>query len=211
MSVYDFSNEEEQREVNYGPVPAGSIVLIKLSIIAPTNGSAEPGSPLIKIGQSGLRMLNIKCEVTEGEYSGVSWYQHLTLPCKAQNISLNEKQATACRIGGATLKAILQAAKKPMSVPLSVFNGLVFPVKVKIRQEPYESQTGQIYWKNEIARVVTPDDDDYQMIREVRQIINPTGAVTGMEEEGKKRKYKPASPSPLDVDPSEQRFDEVPF
>lgn len=177
--MLDFTNEQEQTDRNYGPIPAGSIVIVKLELQnAPE--TMQWKEPYIYQAKSGLLMLNFICTVTAGTYQGVHWYQRITLPAKAQIIGLEPKQETACSIGGAMLKAILQAAKKPLQInSYQVFNGLTIPVKVKIGNNPYVAN-GNTYWKNEIAKIITPEMPEYMEVKQARQIINPDGAVKGI-------------------------------
>lgn len=177
--MLDFTNEQEQTERNYGPIPAGSIVIVKLELQDAPNNMAG-NEPYIYMAKSGLLMLNFKCSVTDGDYAGVHWYQRITLPARAQRIGLDPKQETACSIGGSMLKAILQAAQKPLQInSYQAFNGLTVPAKIKIANNPYE-KGGNVYWKNEIAKIITPDMPEYMKVKQARQIINQNGAVTGM-------------------------------
>lgn len=176
--MIDFTNEKEQSERVYGPVPAGSIVVVKMEFQnAPENMQGK--EPFIFQARSGLLMLNFTATVKDGEYAGVHWYQRITLPAAVQKIALEPKQETACSIGGAMLKAILQSANRPLRITsYDIFNGLVIPVKVKIGNNPYVVN-GNTYWKNEIAKIITPDMPEYNDVRQTRELINYDGAVTG--------------------------------
>lgn len=203
MSAYDFSHEDDQQEYRpTGPVPAGSIVLVELHVMEPNPQYAAQDDPLVSITRNGLRQLYVECEVIDGRYRGVQWRQTLTLPAGLQRgLSMTDGQATSCRIGGAMLKAILQAANRPASVQnMKAFHGLRFPVKVKINSREQTSKTGNTYWVNEIASVITPDKQEYADVRDLRELINPDGAVTGL-----KNSKKP------EIASRETPFDEVPF
>lgn len=177
---FDFSNEEAQSDYKVGPVPSGSIVFVRLTLLEPTGDQPPDENPLVKVGKSGLRMLYAQLEVIEGEYRGCSWRQHIALPCGMQPQGLSENLETASRIGGSLLKAILLACHKPLNVSnLRVFDNLIFPVKVRINKKSYKPSTGGEFWRNEIARVITPEDDEYSEIMRCKEIINPHGAITG--------------------------------
>lgn len=84
------------------------------------------------------------------------------------------------KIGGALLKAILVSAKKSTKLQsLKQFDGLRFAVKVKLQDKGYEADNGEIYWRNEIARAVTPDMPEYAELGQKGEIINPNGAIAG--------------------------------
>ena len=181
---FDFSQEDDQQEYKpFGPVPAGSVVIVRMEILPAEGDYADPTDNLVQIGSnSGLRLIYCQFEVTKGSYAGVTWRQVITLPQGMQpNRNFSAKQLTACRIGGSLLKAILTSAAKSMNVrSLADFNGLIFPVKVKINKKSSEYQ-GQEYWKNEIASVILPDNPQYQGIRQAQEYINEKGAVTYIE------------------------------
>lgn len=211
--MIDFTNEQEQKERNYGPVPSGSIVVVKLELQAAPE-SMQGEKPFIFNARSGLLMLNLTCTVKDGDYAGVRWYQRITLPCACQKIALDPKQETACSIGGSMLKAILQAAKRPLQITsYDIFNGLVIPVKVKISNNPYVAN-GNTYWKNEIAKIITPSMPEYQEVRQSRELINYDGAVTGTARTTQAR--QPQTNSGFDfgnvnIPDNINEVDEVPF
>lgn len=179
---FDFSQEEAQSEyVPVGPVPGGSIVYVRMNLLEATEKNRLPNNPYVRVSQYGLRQLYASFEVTRGRYAGAAWRQTITLPHGMQNsaLDLTEGQQTACRIGGATLKAILQASGKSLNIPgLAVFNGLVFPVKVRISSYAGTSKNGDTIFRNEISQVITPDKPDYAEMRQLGEIINEDGPVT---------------------------------
>lgn len=180
--AFDFGNEEEQQEFSYGPVPSGSVVVVRMNVLSPAEGKQDPDDPLISVARSGLRQLYVQCEVDRGNYNGVQWRQTITLPIFMQHIRMSDGQSKSASIGGSTLKAILQAAGKPTKLQsLKTFDGVAFPVRVRIRNDGYESQNGEVYWRNEIAKVITPGTPEYSEVRQKGEIINPNGAVTGKE------------------------------
>lgn len=220
MTVFDFSKEEDQREYKpSGPVPAGSVVIVKMEILAPKPEYADYANPMIQVSQSGLKMIYCQFTVTKGTYADVSWRQTITLPYGMQDTNLTENQITACRIGGSLLKSILISTGKSLNVGnLAIFNGLTIPVKVKINNRPIDYE-GHTYWKNEIASVILPEDPRHQGIRQAHEYINEGGAVVGKGEPEKKNKgfdYNKIPDSAYGISPSElgPRFpqtDEVPF
>lgn len=175
--MLDLSKEEEQKDRAYGPVPSGSEVFITLEIQEPKGSFAAPEHHMISQARSGLRQIYCKITVERGQYAGAFWYQNITLPMSMQKVSLSGSQEMACKIGGAMLKAILEARKMPMSIKdISAFNGLTFPVQVRINPRPREKD-GRVYWSNEIVKVITPKMSDYEKIIRDGEIINPDGAV----------------------------------
>lgn len=189
-TAFDFSKEEEQKEFGArGPVPAGSIIIAQLSILTPN--SKAPDNPNICVAKSGLRQLYCGFEVVKGSYQGVAWRQTITLPLGMQAIRLTEGQTKSCKIGGATLRAILEACQIPMAVKnIMAFNGLTFPCRVKINPTPNEAN-GKTYWNNELASVITPKMKLYIQVLQQGEIINEEGQVTGIPNKNDQQPNQP--------------------
>ncbi len=206
MTPFDFSNEDDQREYKpTGPVPSGSIVFVRMSLLKSEYSSRK--DPLVQLSEYGLYSLYCQFEVVEGSYAGVSWRQSVALPYGMQEESLNENQILACQIGGSLLKAILTACGKSLKVVnFSIFDGLTFPVKVRINKRPSKYE-GRIYWKNEISRVILPNMPEYAQVRKEGEIINENGAVVYEEKQKKKSDAFSQSPPP----PEAPAYDDVPF
>ena len=176
--MLDFSNEAEQRKNCLGPVPAGSIVLLEIEVLKPYNSAPE--NSYISVAKTGLRQLYCKCTVTAGTYEGWSFRQNVTLNVGSQRIVLTEGQTTACKIGGSLIKAICQAAQKPLTImDVTELTGYTFPAKVKISPIPYMTNDGRAIWNNEISLIITPQMPEYVEVCSRGEIINVGGAVTG--------------------------------
>lgn len=190
--MLDFNHEEEQRTRNYGPVPGGSIVFIKLIIEKPKYSA--PTHQFVSISRNGMLGLWCKFEVTEGTYAGCHWYDNLWLPKGSQNITLHDGQTTACNMSGARMRAIIEASrgvsakddspqasrKRQISDWLDL-SGMEFPARVGISKEPYEKD-GKTYWSNCILMVITPDKKEYPEVRRLGEIINENGPTTYSEQ-----------------------------
>lgn len=177
--IFDFSHEEEQQATPQGPVPAGSIVIVQLNLVQPAEAYAAPEDFMISRTRNGMRQIYCQFLVREGSYSGSQWRESITLPRGMQKEQLTAGQEKSAQIGGAILKAILQAAGKPLRISnVYDFNGLTFPVQVKINDRPAEKD-GRVYWNNAIYKVITPDMQEYDEIKTKREIINRDGAVEG--------------------------------
>lgn len=176
----DFGNEQEQRNKPQGPVPAGSMAMVRLETIAPDPDYSVAGLPYATRARSGLMQLRFRIVVMAGEYADYDWRQSITLPLAMQDCALSPNQETSCKIGGGILKAMLQAAGHATAInSLKEFDGLEIPVKVKLDKRPYETQSGNLYWRNEIERVLIPGDSDYARVKKEGAIINPNGAIAG--------------------------------
>ena len=90
--MLDLNMESEQKNRNYGPVPAGSKVMVRISIETPKYGLQD--TPCVAQAKSGLLGLWCKFTVAGGLYDGVEWYDTLWLPTGYQNIRLNEGQTS---------------------------------------------------------------------------------------------------------------------
>lgn len=202
--MIDFNNEQEQRQRNYGPVPAGSMVLCKIRIEKPNRPAGD--DPYISMAKSGLRGLWVKVEVVSGEYAEVFWYENMWLPAAHQKCTLDEGQTKACNMWGARMRAILEAsngfmpkddspkAKRARDISSWFdFNERVFPVRVGIAKEPYV-KGDKVYWNNAIAAIITPDKKEYRQIMDGGEIITD-GPVTG---DGSKRPVQNGSGFPDD-------------
>lgn len=187
--MIDLNHEEEQRERNYGPVPAGSRVLLRLSVLKPNYPSRD--DEMLAETKNGLLQLAGKLEVVSGTYEGCAWYENITLPESSQTVGLTDSQRTSCRIGGSLLRAIVESARRidPKATDTrscrgrSVntwldFDGMEFPAKVKLDKEPYIGKDGREYWKNRIAAVIACTAKEYEDISRGGEIITD-GPVRG--------------------------------
>lgn len=199
--MLDFNNETEQKELNYGPVPSGSKVLLTITVKTPQYAAHD--HPLISETKTGFRQLWCQFTVIGGQYDGVSWHDNISLPTGYQTIRLNEKQTTAANIGGAQLRAIIEAHRgiNPKATDQrssaarrindwSDLTGMEFPAKLGISKEPYVKD-GVEYWNNRITSVITPDKEEYRLIKSGKEIITD-GPVTGTAGT-KKRNIAPES------------------
>ena len=188
MSI-DFNAAEEQRDPIHGPVPAGSRVLLKLEILKPKNESQQ--MPFVAVSQKKLYMLWVRLTVHSGTYQGVKWTENWMLPEGSQQVQLTEKQKLACRISYSRMRGVIEAArgidpkdKSPQANSRRVINdwldlnGLVFPARVVVADDGRE-YNGRTIWDNQIARVITPEMEEYQELMAGGEFINPDGATVG--------------------------------
>lgn len=224
--MFDLNAEQEQQLRPSGPIPVGSSVLVKLSLRTPRipEGNMD-GVGVTK--SSGLLYLDAEYEVQHGTYQGLKIWEFLFLPVGQQTVSLTEGQNQACRIAGAKMKAMLNAAhnimpkddspsakrKRQFSSWLE-FDGLVFPVSVGIKNEPSEGKDGRTYWNNTISRVITPDAKEYDSIMHGGEHITDgptsgTGRKTGTKENAAHRDGYSSDPG-FEAPPADA-YDDVPF
>lgn len=222
--MLDFNNEAEQKNTNYGPVPAESKVMVSITIETPKY--SVDGQPFVSQAKSGLRGLWCKFTVVGGVYDEVSWYENLWLPAGYQVIRLEEGQQKTCNRSGAIIRAIIEAHRgikpkdtEPRAVSARRINdwtdlsGMEFPAKLGISREPYTGKDGKQYWNNYVMSVITPDKDEYRTIKSGHEIIT-NGPVTGNGATQKPQTYT-APPEadtygqPFPTGPSE--YDDAPF
>ena len=185
----DFNREEEQKERNYGPVPSGSRVLVRLTLEKPKYASRE--DPDLSETKNGLLQLPCKMEVVEGTYAGCSWYEYITIQANMQRIRMTESQQTSCRIGGAMLRAIIEAHRgvDPKDTSSRADNartinawsdmdGMEFPARLGINNKSYEGKDGRTYWNNRLGRIVPVTDKEYAEIKRGAEFIT-NGATSG--------------------------------
>lgn len=216
--MFDFNNQDPQKELANGPIPAGSKVLLRMLIQKPKNES-KPGSFVAQY-KSGLLALWVKFEVVCGSYEGVSWYESMMLPVEWQRAVLSDGQHKACKISGSKLRAIIEAArginpkdKSPTAnsarqlATILDFDKMTFPARVGIEKEGREHK-GRLYWNNVLSMVITPDKTEYQEIVNGGEFITdgPThGETVKREDAGYSDSYGGAA------FPSESPDSDVPF
>ena len=101
--MMDFSKEEDQKEFAIGPVPEGSMVMLRSEVLVSRNPA--PDNNFVHVSENTqIRGLNITFHVASGQFEGVRFSEFVTLPVEAQTINLTDNQRTACRIGGAKIK-----------------------------------------------------------------------------------------------------------
>lgn len=191
----DFSREEAQKDSNYGPVPSGSRVLVRLNLERTKYPSRE--DPDLYETKNGLLQLPCKVEVVEGTYSGCSWFENITLQVGMQKGRLTEGQEKAAKAGGRLLKAILEAVRRIDPADTSTradsqrqvnkwsdFDGMVFPARLGINKKGYVGKDGKTYWNNSLARIVSCTDKEYNDLMRGGEFITdgPTrGESTGTD------------------------------
>lgn len=223
MAMLDFNNEAEQKNTNYGPVPAGSKVIVSITIETPKY--AVEGEPLVSQAKSGLRGLWCKFTVVGGAYDDVSWYENLWLPAVYQVIRLEERQQKACNRSGALIRAIIEAHRgikpkdtDPRAASARCINdwadlsGMEFPAKLGISNDSYTGKDGKEYWNNYVTSIITPDKDEYRAIKSGQEFITD-GPVTGTGTQKAQTHTVPPEDDnygqPFPAGPSE--YDTVPF
>ena len=192
--MLDFNGEEQQKQRAYGPVPAGSRVLLRMDLVKPRY--ADEQHEYVQRAQSGLRGLWVEFTVAFGTYEGVRWRENVWLPTGHQSVRLTEGQTKGCNMWGSRLKAALEASRgispKDTSPKASRarqtqdwmdFHGLEFPAVLGIANESYTGRNGNEYWNNTMSRVVTADDNDYRTIMDGGEIITD-GPIVGKGSDG---------------------------
>lgn len=185
----DFNNAEEQRDPIHGPVPAGSRVLLKMEILKPKNESKR--IQFVAVSQKNLYMLWVRLTVHAGSYQGFKWTENWMLPEGEQQVQLTEKQKVACRISYSRMRGVIEAArgidpkdKSQQANSRRVINnwldleGMIFPARVNVADDGRE-YNGRTIWDNQIARVITPDMEEYRELMQGGEFINPNGATFG--------------------------------
>jgi hypothetical protein len=188
--MYDLNEEQDQKIGASGPIPSGSIVLVRLNVRKPKYHAEGMEMPVGE-AESGMLFLSAEYEVVSGAYEGLKIWENLFLPRGLQKISMTEGQEKACNIAGGKLKGIMNAARgvmpkddspsarrKRMINSWMDFHELEFPVQVGIAKEQKEGKDGRLYWNNTIYRIVTPDVKQYRDVMDGGEYITD-GPVTG--------------------------------
>lgn len=216
--AFDLSQESSQ--TTYGPVPAGSEVMLELELLEPSKAIAE--HKFVRAASTGLLQIYCKFTVIHGLYSGYSFRQNINLPAHMQRIQLTQGQTKACNIGGAQLKAMVEASRKSTKMrDVLDMNGCRFPARVRINKNPSEYQ-GKTYWNNELDRILTPKDSHFEEIVRGGEFITdgPVAGDTPSQSSSYDNGYSgfgdgPTTPDPFggpDYFPEERKDrDQVPF
>lgn len=216
----DFNHEEEQRERNYGPVPAGSRVLVRLHIEKTDYPCRD--MPELTETKSGLLQLPCRFEVVGGTYDGVSWYDNITVQAGMQRIRLTEGQAKSANIGGSLLRAIIEAHRgiDPKATDSRSasgrtirawgdMEGMEFPARLGLEKEPYEGKDGRLYWNNHVTKVLPSTDKEYAQIKRGAEFITD-GPTQGDGQPRQRANNGPQSASDMpswdDVPPADDPF-----
>ena len=178
MAIINLGQEDRQRMA--GPVPGGSMALVRLSL-ADTKNPDAPETPYVGAGtHSGLLFLSCRMEVLGGPYDGVSWWENITLPASSQrmDVSQSENLGKACRIGGRLLRAILESARNvgPSDTSSAAerkrgisswqeFDGLRFAAELGVYEDTWQrDRSGRTWLRNTIRRVILPGNPRYAAI-----------------------------------------------
>lgn len=178
MSI-NLGDAEKQKERISGPIPKGSKVKVRLIIQQPKDNTQDPNDPAVRIFESGLKGLDCELEVVSGTFEGIKIWEYLFLPPQFQTISMTKGQKGACEGSFAMCRAIIESTRNinpdDPSADRNIsswfdLHDLEFPVKIGI-QKP---KAGDIYINNKISKVLTLEDEDYQVIMDGGEIITDT-------------------------------------
>lgn len=194
MSI-DLGEFEQQKERNYGPVPSGSYVLLKMNIVDAGKNAHPKESRVFVSSRTGLHMLSCEFTVASGTYEGVKWRELWMLPVgrQPQNVTMTKGQNTACMISASKMRAVVEAARgvdpsatdsnsrmKRQLNSLMDMDGMTFPARLKVDDgREYEGKT---YYNNVVDLIITPDRQQYALVMNGGEDINPNG-FTGRTEQ----------------------------
>lgn len=168
--MLDFSQEQQQSDGQGVQIPDGSIVKVRLKL--GDAGQYSSGHNSVSCTKNGLLQLVVDFEMVNTEARDMR-YERITLPKGLQTAQLTQGQTTAANIGGAQLKAIMQACGNQSCAiqQWEDLNGLEFPVLVS---GEYEESKGSHYWNNHFKKVITPDNDAYQTVMSGTDVMSDT-------------------------------------
>ena len=220
----DFNNEEEQKERSNGTIPPNSKVLVSLSIEKPNY--AHDLNEYIAVSKEGLLGLWVKYSVAAGTYEGSCWHENIRLPEGQQELQgMDEKQRLACRIGGARIRAIIEASRRihPEDKTPSAcrnrqiqdwldLNGMEFPIKVGLEKEVKQSKkSGVFFWPNKTAAIITRDKPEYDELMNGGEIIS-SSEIPPLPNNAPTRRNSGSSAGPRDDGPPVDVYNEdIPF
>lgn len=178
--MIDFSNSPDQKTGGAGPIPAKSMVKVKMEIRKPKAEKATTDHPLVTVFKSGLVGLDCEFEVISGQFEGTRIWENIFFRPDFQSIQMSKGQIGICNSSDAKFRAIIEASRgisptdgSPAAVQArsiqdwNDFNGLEFPVLVGVAKP----ETGDKFINNTISRVITPERDEYPSLMMGEDII----------------------------------------
>jgi len=199
--MLDFSNEQEQMDGASVLIPDGSICKVRMKL--GSAGQYSAGHDSISKTSKGLLQLCVDFEFLSTDARDMR-FQKITLPkSMQQNTNLEKGQVTACNIGGAQIKAILQACGND-ACQLQAWeqlDGLEFPVLVG-------GEWNGDYWNNEFKKVITPNKDEFAAVMGGQDILSdkpipekPTSVMPQQSQPwGQQQNEPPSIPHPSEQD-----------
>lgn len=179
--MIDFGGTPEQKGRGNGPIPAKSIVKIKMTIREPSGSKVFEKHPLITKFSSGLLGLDCMFEVVTGTFENCKIYENWFLRPEFQAISLTKGQEGICRGSDAKMRAIIEASRginptdgSPAAIQArkindwADFQGMEAPAKIGVDKP----NAGDQYINNNIMRIVTIDREEYQTVMSGGEIIS---------------------------------------
>lgn len=172
--MINLNEAQQQKSGTFGPIPKNSIVKVRLEIRKPKK--ADQSDAAVTVYKSGLKGLDCEFVVTSGSFEGVKIWENIFLPPSMQTITLKKGQEGICNRGFSMCRAIVESARNldpnDDTANRSInswfdLHGLEFPVKVGITQP----KPGDRFINNTIAKIVTPDMDNYQIVHGGGEVI----------------------------------------
>ncbi|MEI6207322.1 MAG: hypothetical protein WCP20_11100 [Desulfuromonadales bacterium] len=160
--MIDLNSAEIQSEGTGSAIPEDSIVAFKMTIRPPKTGKEGAQHPLFCRSAKGNEYIDVEFEA-QGTFAGRKIWNNYTLAGSdaAAKISMRVLRAIVESARGiAPSDASPQATAGRQLADFSDFNGMVFLAKVKCVVEQSQKD-GQWYVNNDIKRIITPDDDEY--------------------------------------------------
>ncbi len=173
--MINFNNAGEQKEGGggNGPIPAKSIVKVRVTVRKPGPTKASDIDPILTISEKGNHYLDCEFEVISGTYEGVKiWPKYVVSGSeKATIISMAFLRAALESARGIDPKDSSQGATQARQLNGWLdFSGLELPVVVGVEKP----KAGAQYITNSIMRALTPDKPEYQQVMSGGEVISDT-------------------------------------
>lgn len=197
----DLNQHDKQNE----PIPTGTQAMIHMIIEPGTGAKRSEMSPALTHGNDDIHYMHTKLEVMTGPNAGRKFDQNFTV---AGGKTDERGRSKAGTISGRTIRAMWEAHKgiNPSDMTQAAVQGrmindyadlhdIYFPAVIAIR-----AGSNGYPPKNEIHRIITPDKEEYNKIRN-GEVLEPL--PIGIIGEDKKA-AKPASTQPVWAQPGAQ-------
>jgi len=183
--MINLNDAPEQKEAGGGgPIPPKSMVKVQIEVREPKN--ADPQDTCVNIFSTGLKGVDLEFTVVSGTYEGVRIWENWFLPPGMQTISLTKGQEGTCNGSFAKMRAAVEASRGLDPADPNAnrniqswydFNQMEIPVKIGVNKP----KAGDKYINNCIAKVLTSDDEDFDLIMSGGEIItdNPFPEIPG--------------------------------
>jgi len=174
--MLDFNGVGQQGTTAVGVIPPDSMVIVRLHIIMPAQGSTGSAVELTRSKSSTMEFLATELEVMEGQYKGAKIFHRFNVggdstPGQRKSVEIAKRQLCALlevSRGVSPDDASPQATEARRVNGWADFEGMTFPILVGCRASTSvkKNDPAHYYVNNTLVRVVTQADGEFSTLRQ---------------------------------------------